>query len=95
MRDAVVDAVDQEVTVRVASEAEAIVKVVTVVVMIVVKARRVVLRATSTPPSVVALAVAVALLLHRHRWSSIPRRFMLRRTFSAFLTRTTSAPIRL
>lgn len=64
---------DQEVIVRVASEAEGTVKVATVVVMIVAKARKVVRQVTSTPPSVVVSDVVAVLLLHLRRWSTTSR----------------------
>ena len=82
MRDAAEDVVDQEVIARVASEAEVIARVDIVAVMTVVKARREALPATSTLPSVVALAVVVALLLHhRRRWTTPEAVVICRATF--------------
>ncbi len=82
-RDVAVGVVDQEVIVRVALGVEVIVKVALevevivragiVVVKIVEKARKVVLQATSIPPSAVALDVVVGLLPLSSRWSTKPR----------------------
>ena len=88
MRDVAVDAVDQEVIVRVASEVEAIVRVDTVVVMTAVKARKAVHRVTSTLPSAVALDVVVALLLHHHSCLNYTKAVAICRTTSGLLTLT-------